>query len=336
MKLMLVGESLSKDDVEEGRPFSGALGHILKGMLSLIGLAPSDLHLTNVFNRYAHNQESLCGTKAEGIPTLPALIRGKYVRAEFGTELDRLYAEIKREEPNAIIAMGAAATWALLHAPKIRAIRGSTTGTPEAVSQLLGRTYKVIPTYAVSSVARDWTMRPIVINDLNKAKRESTFPEVNRPERHIWIEPTLADLQLYEDEYVKEAEILSVDIETKGDQITCIGFAPSTSSAIVIPFYAEGAPNNNYWSDSLSELTAWEYVRRWCKKPAVFQNGLYDIQFLWRRYGIMVPQAKEDTMLMHHAFQLEMEKGLGFLASIYTDEASWKFMRKTDTIKKGE
>jgi len=81
-------------------------------------------------------------------------------------------------------------------------------------------------------------------------------------------------------------------------------------------------------------LTAWNYVRRWCQKPSVFQNGLYDIHFLWRRYGISVPNAIDDTMLMHHAFQPEMEKGLGFLASIYTDEQSWKFMRKTDTIKK--
>jgi hypothetical protein len=34
--------------------------------------------------------------------------------------------------------------------------------------------------------------------------------------------------------------------------------------------------------------------------------------------------------------QPEMQKGLGFLASIYTNEASWKHMRKITTLKKDE
>jgi hypothetical protein len=50
--------------------------------------------------------------------------------------------------------------------------------------------------------------------------------------------------------------------------------------------------------------------------------------FCWKNYGIPTPAPAEDTMLLHHAMQPEMEKGLGFLASVYTDEASWKFMRK--------
>jgi hypothetical protein len=33
-------------------------------------------------------------------------------------------------------------------------------------------------------------------------------------------------------------------------------------------------------------------------------------------------------MLLHHAIHPEMRKGLGFLGSIYTDEPSWKLMRK--------
>jgi hypothetical protein len=50
--------------------------------------------------------------------------------------------------------------------------------------------------------------------------------------------------------------------------------------------------------------------------------------FLWKVYGIPAPKACDDTMLAHHAMQPEMEKGLGFLASLYTDEASWKSMGK--------
>ena len=69
-------------------------------------------------------------------------------------------------------------------------------------------------------------------------------------------------------------------------------------------------------------------------KKTVGQNFIYDMRFLWEQYGIPVKNAVDDTMLLHHALQPEMKKGLGFLASIYTDEASWKFMRTKDTKKK--
>jgi len=45
----------------------------------------------------------------------------------------------------------------------------------------------------------------------------------------------------------------------------------------------------------------------------------------------------EDTMLCHHAIQPESLKGLGFLGSIYSDEATWKGMAKhAKTIKRDD
>ena len=70
------------------------------------------------------------------------------------------------------------------------------------------------------------------------------------------------------------------------------------------------------------------------QKAIVGQNFLYDINHLWANYGITVPHATNDTMLLHHALQPEMQKGLGFLGSLYTNEASWKFMRHSETIKR--
>ena len=73
------------------------------------------------------------------------------------------------------------------------------------------------------------------------------------------------------------------------------------------------------------------------KIKKAFQNGLYDISFLWRAYGIRVMGAEHDTMLLHHALQPESLKGLGFLGSIYTDHGAWKQMRgKVATIKGDE
>lgn len=335
--IMIVGEAWGVEEEKEGAPFIGTSGFILNGMLSIAGINRRECYLTNVFNlrpKPSNDVINLCGSKAEGIPGLPALIKGKHIKAQYAKELERLYAEIRRENPNVIIALGATAAWALLRSSGIRAIRGAAAPTHPAVSQILGRPFKVLPTYHPAAVAREWTLRPIVINDLDKARRESTFAAVDRPSRSIWIKPDLSDLAAFERDHISPASILSIDIETKGDQITCVGFAPNPLVALVIPFYSASQRDGNYWRSFDEEKVAWDYVRRWCQKPSVFQNGLYDIHFLWRRYGIPVPNASEDTMLMHHAYQIEMEKGLGFLASVYTDEASWKFMRKTDTLKK--
>ena len=67
------------------------------------------------------------------------------------------------------------------------------------------------------------------------------------------------------------------------------------------------------------------------------QNFSYDMQYFWRTVGITCPKFFGDTMLLHHALQPELEKGLGFLGSIYTNEPSWKFMRQEHfTLKKGD
>jgi hypothetical protein len=197
------------------------------------------------------------------------------------------------------------------------------------VSAQVGRDFKILPTYHPAAIAREWDIRPVAVADFDKAKRESESPEFHRPRHDIWLYPTLDDLAEYDRKFISPAEKLSADIETWSNQITCIGFSPVPQSAIVIPFVSELRPGKNYWPTLDEELAAWEFVRRWlAEKPTIFQNGMYDIQFLWRSYGIPVPLAEDDTMLLHHAFQPEMEKGLGFLASVYTDEASWKFMRK--------
>jgi uracil-DNA glycosylase len=329
-KIMLIGEAWGEKEEELRTPFVGASGYILDGMLSQVGLTRHEVYITNVFNlrpKPSNDVRNLCGTKAEGIPGKPVLQKGKYVLRKYEPELKRLYAEINKINPNVIVALGATASWALLHSTGIKAIRGSVAFTHGSLP--LGRSYKVIPTYHPAAIAREWGNRPVGIADLDKAKRESETPVFRRPERKLWLYPTLRDLAFYEQCYIEPADSLSVDIETWQDQITCIGFSPNPSSGIVIPIISELRPGKSYWQDIEEELEAWNYIRRWCAmKPTTFQNGMYDIQFLWRSYRIPVPLAQDDTMLLHHAWQPEMEKGLGFLASVYTDEVSWKFMRK--------
>jgi hypothetical protein len=189
---------------------------------------------------------------------------------------------------------------------------------------------------------RSWAWRPILVADLIKASREAEFPDIRRPTRQVLINPTLAEVWAFARfAQALGPDELACDIETGAGMIKCISFAASPQSAICIPFVDLTNPSGNYWPTLTDELSAWSAVRALLTLPCpkVGQNFLYDLQYI-TRMGIMPRNCTEDTMLLHHALFPEMKKGLGFLGSIYTNEASWKLMRRRgeapDTEKRDE
>ncbi len=363
--LFLLGEAQGESEARIGAGFVGSSGIELLRMLNESGclvLTSADyeylskfynsgdplfidmiwrlhpeVHRSNVFQLHPQGNriESLCGGKVGALPGYPALVKGKYIRKEFAPQLDRLADELIRINPNLVVCLGNSALWALCGSTGISKLRGTT-----AVSTHTASGFKCLGTYHPAAVLRQWENRPVTIADLIKARREAEYPEIRRAEREIWIEPSIADIERFINEYVRGCRVLSVDIETSGNRITCIGFAPSSSVALVIPFDDQRAKGRNYWPTNTDEQRCWGVIRTVLEDPAIkklFQNGLYDIAFLWRAYGIKVFGAEHDTMLLHHALQPESLKGLGFLGSVYANESAWKSERKgTETIKRDE
>ena len=361
--IFLLGEAQGENEAQIGKGFVGTSGVELLRMLneaSVITFTPADneyinryyqtydpqmidcvwnlhpeLYRSNVFQQHppGNKIESFCGGKAEALKGYPALIKGKYVRAEFGHELERLGDELVSCNPNLILCLGNSALWALTGGVGVSKLRGTTCISTHTVSG-----FKCLPTYHPAAVLRQWELRPVTVLDLMKAARESSFPEIRRKAREIWIEPSIEDIETFYSSHILGCKILSVDIETSGQQITCIGFSPRTDLALVIPFHDSRTKSRSYWPTRELELSCWGIIRRILEDAGikkVFQNGLYDVAFLWRSVGIGVKGAEEDTMLLHHALQPESLKGLGFLASCYCDEGAWKQMR-TETIKRDE
>jgi len=296
-----------------------------------------ELYRTNVFNVHPPGNDlaAICVDRYSAIPGWPALVKGKYAPAELASELHRLAKEINSVEPNLIICLGNTALWALTGRTGISELRGSTRTSTHLVSGI-----KLLPTYHPAAVGRQYNLRPVVIADLIKANRERKFPEVRRPHREVWIEPTLEDLEEFYERYIIPAGRVSVDIETSGRLITCIGFAPRPDLALVVPFFDPRRKDRSYWPHAGAERGAWSWVSEVLRNPdikKVLQNGAYDITFLLRSNNITTFGAEHDTMLLHHALYPEMLKGLGFLGSLYTDEGSWKEMRKrTTTFKRDD
>jgi uracil-DNA glycosylase len=344
--IALVGEAWGIEEAKARAPFVGGSGYELTKMLKEAGIHRADCHLTNVFNLHppSNDLSFLCGPKERGVPGYPKLLRGNdksfnhytgdYVRAKFLLELERLSDELIEVDPNVVVALGNTALWALAGQTTISKSRGSTMLSTHTASG-----FKVLPTYHPAAVLRQWNLRPICVVDLGKALRESTHPEIIRPTREIWIEPTLEDIYEFHRRFIEGVPLISVDIETSGRSITCLGIAPARQRAIVIPFYSRKGLGRNYWGTAKLEREVWSYVSELLGSPSprkLFQNGLYDIAFLYRAMGIVTRGAAEDTMLLHYSLQPESLKGLGFLGSVYTDEGSWKDLRKFKGTKRDD
>lgn len=329
--LLVVGDHWTEEDEIKGQPFSGSAGKMVRSALRHQGINPDHVSFTCVFNRRIGDLKSICVSKGEGIPGLPPAFPNKYVPARFASELERLHKEISNVHPVTILALGGVAAWALLGVPGIKKIRG----TPSYYVRD-SRRYKVLPTYHPTAIFREYSLRPIFLADIEKLARETQYPEIRRPNRSIWIEPSYDDLLRFEEEHILHAERLSIDIETSGTMITCIGFAPSPTLGLVVPFTSAETKDGSYWPSHGEEVRVMRWCMKQCARPIakVGQNFLYDMHHLWRNYATPMLGHIDDTMLLHHALQPEMEKGLGFLGSIYTDEASWKFMRHKETIKR--
>jgi hypothetical protein len=251
-----------------------------------------------------------------------------FLKEEYESELERLQNELNACKPNVIIAMGSVALWALTGLDKIGTYRGTILK-----SDLTGGT-KVMPTFSPSAVIRNFDFRPIVLADIRKAVEESNTPQIKIKERELWIEPDIKDLEDFEQKFIRENNTdqpLSFDIETGGGFITCIGFAPSDTVALVIPFKDKRNVLQNYWTDPAHEQRAWAWIKRVLeneKITKVAQNQTYDVSWLEYKYNITVNGTIHDTMHAQHALQPEQQKGLGFLGSIYTNEGAWKTMAK--------
>ena len=293
--------------------------------------------MTNVFWKRppANDLSAWYVVKKEAVNT-PPLPNRKYLHPHFFTAseyesdfvglergvsiLDRLRREMETCQPNVIIPLGGVALWALTYKNKITKSRGFV------MKSSLGK-WKVLPSLHPAYVLRNYREWGTLQLDLMKAKAESSHPDISLPKREIWIDPTLDEADLFFQQYLRHAPRISVDIETSSPMITCIGFAPSNSHALVVPFVREGC--------LVDRLRDWiTFVQRVLNlpQPKIFQNGMYDRMYL-ESVGFHVAAPTEDTMLLHHSLQPELQKSLDYLVSIYSDSFQWKSMRTAKTLE---
>lgn len=298
--IMFVGEALGETEANEGRPFRGGTGKMLRMMLHQAGLRPHEYYITNVVK---------CRPPANRTPTANEI-----------TICTSLYLEkeIERVRPKVLCPVGDTAMRYFLG----NAVGGIQTSRGYVFDSVHG--YTVIPIVHPSFVARGnreyWA---ITVYDLKKIKLASQGllpkPQPNR----FNIYPTIDDVRAVCKMILNKQLRIAFDLETLGElqkiNILCCGVAWSNNDAICVPFLKRGGVP--YWDNTDHEAEAWYWLNElWesdCMK--VGQNIFtFDIPVLMQ-FGVQFKRHTcRDTLIRHHCIGLELPHSLSFLTSVYT------------------
>lgn len=369
-RVAFVGELLGREEVRLSVPLIGPSGQEFTRILAQTGqLAPrgededyfpwlrratvergKKFFLTNVFHEIGPLKRWLCGKAEASIAYDKAALLshwpdfpwpeayswepvgkgGEYLHPDHLGVLPALKAELEAlPNLNLIVPLGGVALWALTGQGGITAARGTCIEGNLVKAKLL-------PTLNPAAILRNWEDRTLLVADLMKVKIEAASSEISLPSRKLAIMPTLEDLDAAFPA-LASSSLICFDAEWVKDQIEMVGFAWDSGHAIVVPFIDIFLPGYSYWASETEEVAAWNWVRKVLALPTpkLAHNSPADVQVLWQKAGIPCHNLCEDSMYAHHALQPEMKKSLGFLASLYTSEASWKWLRKHDA-KEGE
>ncbi len=314
-KIVIVGEAPGAYESAQLKPFVGPAGGVLEQCLHAAGIIRSEVYITNVVK-----------VQPKGNDIAPYFNSTKGTFTPDGQEwVQFLYEELNELSPNIVVACGGTAFAALTGVGKILKFRGYIFEPLPGVN-----VRKVLPCIHPSAALRgQYLFRHLIAADLKKAKVESLFPELKRPERQLVYDFTDLSECLEWLRYFEGALVVGFDIEVVNYEIACIAFSDDPSRAVSIPLAGR-------WSLE-DEAQIWLGIQRVLgneKSIKVVQNSIFDIQFLLSKCGIVVRGPIHDTMIAHSIQYPELRKGLDFLGSLYCNSQQyWKDLVKFQNIK---
>jgi len=310
-KIAIIGEAPGSYEDRSGKPFQGPAGTVLEQCLHSAGITRSQVYVTNVVNvRPNKNIIAPYWTEKGGFSELGQ------------THVNRLKAELEEVDAQILVPMGNVPLSALLGTSGITKLRGY----PFPCKLLPGRT--VVPCIHPAACLRgQFIWRYYIMHDLMRANRYAK-DGVNLPQRALIYQMDFNEACEWINGHMTQSRV-AFDIEVIHYEVSCISLSSKENYAVSIPFYG-------CWN-SEEEAYLWKLIAMLLENPEITkvgQNLMFDMSFLALKNRIMVMGPIEDTMIGHSIMYPDFEKGLGFLASIYTDQTYWKDMVSFKNLKK--
>jgi DNA polymerase I-like protein with 3'-5' exonuclease and polymerase domains len=258
--------------------------------------------------------------------------KGKMPRGEpefIKENVFRIEKWLKEIQPTHVLLMGQMALYHFTDQLSVKNYRASVLRNPKFSDTLF------IPTHSPQAVFRKRELIPEFRRDLQKFMSKPVCPKPSETLVATNFEQAQALLRGIKNASQKASgQGLSVacDIETRGRFIDCVGFSyrdpdqkeSSAPIAFTIPFLRYGG--ENIFTEA-EETNLVVFLRALFKHPNITwvgQNFSYDCSYFMRWWNVC-PKNIEDTMVMSHAYDSGMAKGLGDLSATWNPEhIFWK------------
>lgn len=314
-KLACCGEQPGISEIRNRppKPFVGPSGKGLDECFLMTKILRRDLYLTNVIKDLDKPLKHYIDI-GSGKPK---------VHPEGYQYIQELADEIKQLNLNCIVAFGNIPLFALTNRIGITKWRGSV------LESTIVPGLKVIPTFHPATFIPpkfNFLNKPLICEDLKKAKHESEFPEIIRQARNITIRPVFSqslDCLNYCYERGLRGQTIAMDIEVVNGEVDCISFGWSNTEAISIPFRDQGG---DYFTVS-QELEIMLLIAKIIQEPRIAMVGanfIFDLQFIFHKYGIVPNGINHCTQIAQKISYPDFAASLAFVTSMYTDIPYYK------------
>ncbi len=315
-KLGIVGEQPGYQEVRARppRPFVGPAGQGLDECLSMVKIPRHEIYLTNVIKdldaplAYYINLDT----------------RGKWTMSPDGLEyINDLGKELRALNLNVIVACGNIALLALCNRVGITKWRGSV------LESTLVPGLKVIPTFHPATFIPpkfNFINKPVICEDLMRAKYESGFKEIRRKERVVITQPDFSQtINTLRHCYRtgRLGQIIGIDIEVINREVDCIGLSWSPNESICIPFRG---PHGDYFTveQELQIMIGIAYIIQDENIQKAGASFIFDTQFLLHKYGIQPRGSLHCTQIAQKIAYPDFPASLAAVTTMYTDIPYYK------------
>ena len=296
------------------KPFVGPAGQGLNECLQMTRIPRLEMYLTNVIKDLDKPLKSYIDLDT----------RGNYSISEEGNQyIIELGEELKQLNLNTIVAFGNIALIALTSRVGITKWRGSV------LESTLVPGLKVVPTFHPATFIPpkfNFLNKPLICEDLMRARDESEFKEIRRTERNVRIKRGFkesVDILNYCYEIGLRGQTIDIDIEVINGEVDCIAFAWSPTDAISIPFKDQQGDYFNLEQEYEIMLLTAKIIEeeRISKRGAYF---IFDTQFLLHKYGIKPRGELHCTQIAQKIMLPDYSAGLAFVTTAHTDIPYYK------------
>lgn len=315
-KIAIVGEQPGFEEIRSKppKPFVGYAGKGLDECLIMAKISRKDIYLTNVIKDLDMPLKHYIDLDS----------RGKWTISSEGYQyINNLKEELKSLNLNIVVALGNIALIALTGRSGISKWRGSI------IESTLVPGLKVIPTFHPATFIPpkfNFLNKPLICEDLIKARQEAEFKEIRRSERKIIIKPDFSFVCSYLEQVIEKGlrgYIISLDIEVINGELDCISISWSATECISIPFrYSQG----DYFTPD-QELQIMRLIASIIENEHIAKIGanfIFDLQFLFHKYGICPRGNLHCTQIAQKIIYPDFPAGLDFVTTMHTDVPYYK------------